>query len=165
MSWRTPVTLTVLLVLVLGAGWYGWLNLFDSGDADSTGCVEEELAKGTRLRARQVLVNVYNAGDVDGLAGETMDALQQRGFRPGSAENAPERLRVRTVAVYDSQPGSAPVRLVALQLGEKAKVFKRPDIAEGVDVVVGSRFQGIDRQARLAVSVPGREEVCVPAPR
>ena len=162
---RTPITLLVLLVFVIGAGWFGWEQFNDPYDnpfGDSSECVDESLAKGTRLKARQVTVNVYNAGNREGLAGQTMERLQRRGFRSGTAENAPTRISVDRVAIYDSEPRSAEVTLVRRQFTGKVRLLRKPDIAEGVDVVVGSGFRGIERSAKTALQLSTSEDVCVP---
>lgn len=167
MNWRTPITLLVLLVFLGGAGWYGWQQFsapFDSG-GDEAGCVTEKLARGSRLTARQVVVNVYNAGNREGLAGQTLNRLRQRDFRPGVATNAPSRIRVDEVAVYDSDPRSTEVSLVRQQFTGTVRVFRRPDISDGVDVVVGSDFRGIAREAPRSVRLPRSEEVCLPEQR
>ena len=165
MKARTPVTLLVLLAFVVGAGWYGWEQFnepYDDLFGDSSGCVDESLAKGTRLKARQVTVNVYNAGNRDNLAGQTMQRLQRRGFRSGTAENAPTRISVDRVAIYDSEPRSAEVTLVRRQFTGPVRVLRKPDIAEGVDVVVGSGFRGIERGAKTALQLSSAEDVCLP---
>jgi len=166
MSWRTPVTLIVLLAFVCGAGWYGWRQFrapIDSNDDPS--CVEAKLAKGSRLKARQVTVNVYNAGTREGLAGETLDKMQQRDFRTGEADNAPSRIRVDEVAIYDARPRSSEVTLVRRQLAGPVRVIAKRDIAAGVDVVVGSDFKGMVQGAPTSVRLSRSELACVPEGR
>ncbi len=166
MRWRTAVTLVVLLVVVTGAGWYGWQQFrepVENNPFTRNQCTDEEFAEGSRLRAEQVRVNVYNAGDRDGLAGQILDRLQRQGFLPGIAENAPSRLRVDTVAIYGAQPESVEVRLVRTQFSGRVTMRAKPDIGEeGVDVVVGSGFRGFDRTAPRFLRVRSAEEICVP---
>lgn len=164
MRWRTPITLLVLLGVVVGAGWYGWEQFNDPVDNPFTTrppCTDEQFAEGDRLEANQVRVNVYNAGEVEGLAGATMDQLRRRGFRRGTAENAPTRIAVDDVAIYHRKLDSAAVRLVRRQFATRVEVHRRPDIADGVDVVIGSDFSGIDRSAGTNVQVSARERICV----
>jgi len=168
MRWRTPLTLLVLLGVVVTAGWYGWEQLnnpVDNPFAEQPRCTDEQFGEGDRLQAEQVRVNVYNAGNLEGLAGATMDQLRRRGFRPGSAENAPADVSVDTVAIYDRLPESAAVRLVSKQFMGKVEVFRRPDIADGVDIVVGSGHRGIDPAASTNVQVSASEDICVPPAR
>jgi hypothetical protein len=166
MSWRTPVTLVVLLGLVIGAAWYGW-QLFDKPYVDpfaerERSCVGERLKKGDQLRTRQVTINVYNDNGREGLASDTLAQLRRRGFRPGDAANAPRRASARRVAIYDAEPRSAAVRLVAAQFRGQVRTVKRPNIGSGVDVVVGSGYRGLARQAPKAVVVKATERICVP---
>ena len=169
MRWRTPLTLLVLLMVVAGAGWYGWEQLDepvpDNPFTEQPGCSDEQFGEGDRLQAEQVRVNVYNAGNLEGLAGATMDQLRRRGFRPGSAENAPSDVSVDAVAIYDRLPESAAVRLVSKQFTGQVEVFRRPDIADGVDIVVGSDYRGIDPSASTNVQISSEEDICVPPPR
>lgn len=167
MSWRTPVTLLVLLAFITGAGWYGWQQFtapMDNED-ERLSCVEKRLAKGSRLTPTQVTINVYNAGSREGLAGQTLDRLRRLDFRPGIAENAPSRIRVDGVAIYDSAPRSTAVRLVRAQFAGRVRVAARPDIAPGIDVVVGSDFKGTKPSAVRSVRLPRPEKVCVPGRR
>lgn len=153
--------MTLLVLLVVGAGWYGYRELVSPPDAPveaAPGCTDG--AADGRLRAGEVTVNIYNSGDISGLAGTTLAALQRRGFVPGASENAPARIAARTAVIYGSAPTSAEARLVQLQFTDEVRVVRRPNLAEGVDVVLGSRFGGIDRTARRSVSLPTRESRC-----
>ena len=91
----TAVTLLVLVgILALGL-FVGFRELFaplpgdeDESAAETTStCEPQEIQPGQRLRPRDVLVNVFNAGDRAGLASQTMDTLTRRGFRPGEVAN------------------------------------------------------------------------------
>ncbi len=161
MRWRTTITMIVLILLVAGAGWYGYRELVSPPEKqpDAQDCADDDAADGM-LRAGEVTVNVYNAGDVSGLAGATLASLQRRGFVPGASENAPARLAVRTAVIYGSRPKSAATRLVQMQFVDKVRVVARPNIGEGVDVVLGSRFHGIDRSARTSLAVSAGKNAC-----
>ena len=173
MRLRTGFTLVVLLALVAGAGWYGWAQFSEPVDrnpfADPDACIDEDFAVGSRLRARQVQVNVLNAGNRDGLADDTLERLRRQGFLPGVAANAPSRIQVPSVAIYDADPRSAEVRLVRSQFNGAVSMRDKPDfgeeLGEGIDVVVGSGFLGVDRAARPFLRVRSAEEVCVPPTR
>lgn len=168
MRWRTPLTLLVLLGVVVTAGWYGWDQFNDpvpdNPFAEQPRCTDERFAEGDRLPAEQVRVNVYNAGNREGLAGATMDQLRRRGFLRGSAENAPTDISVDAVAIYDRKPESAAVRLVSKQFMGQVEVFRRPDISDGVDIVVGSDYRGIDPSANTNLQISSEEDICVPPP-
>jgi hypothetical protein len=166
MSLRTPLTLAALLFIVVGGGWYGWRqfeepfeNPFGSPDA----CVDETIAAGDSLRRNQVLVNVYNAGTRDDLASSTLEDLVDIGFLRGDAANAPRRVDARVVTVIDKEPTSAAVRLVRAQFQGRVRVAERPDLGEGVDVVVGNGYLGLARHSPRTAPVRDDLDICVPA--
>jgi hypothetical protein len=105
--------------------------------------------EGRRLRSRQVVVNVFNAGNRGGLAGTTMDALRRRGFRGGTIGNAPDGTKVRRVQVWIAEGEEDAGRLVARQFGPRTPVLTPDDdIVAGVDVVVGNAFRALKRAPR-----------------
>lgn len=146
----------VLIALVAGAGWYGYDQLMSPPEpsTDKANCDKG----GNRLRASDVTVNVYNAGDISGLAGKTLATLQRKGFTPGASENAPSRLDVTKAVIYGSKATSPEVRLVRLQLRDNVRVVRRPNLAEGVDIVVGSNFGGFDGKAPKVLKVKAKKQ-------
>ncbi len=162
MRWRTTITMLLLILLVVGAGWYGYNQLVAPADPtdNSSRCTEKQIAKDGQLRAGEVTVNVYNAGDLSGLAGKTLSTFQRRGFRPGVSENAPGRLKVRKAVIYGSKANQADVRLVRKQFRDKVRVVRRPNLAEGVDVVVGTQFGGISRKAPTSLKIKAKKNAC-----
>jgi hypothetical protein len=166
-SLRTPVTLLVLLGVVVGAGWYGWTQVQEplenpfGGSSDD--CVTRTFEEGARLRASQVVVNVYNAGSRDALASTTMDALVRRGFRRGVATNAPRRVTVEDIAVVDGDPASAAARLLRAQFRGRVPLQRRPDLTRtGLDVIVGNAYAGLRPRAPRSVTVRDDTDVCLP---
>jgi hypothetical protein len=169
MNWRTPVTMLVLLGVLLGAAYYGWQTIIspeeDSKAAGPTAtgpsCKKQvEFKKGQLIRARDIVVNVYNAGSLSGLAGQTLSALDDKGFKAGVAENAPTNLAVTNVTVLGDR-SSPEVRLVAQQFRGPVKVTKGPQLAAGIDVVVGENFRAVDDQAHTALRLQKAVSSCV----
>ncbi|HLK94647.1 MAG TPA: LytR C-terminal domain-containing protein [Nocardioidaceae bacterium] len=174
MSLRTPITLVVLLALVAAGGWYGWTKLqepFDNPFADrSDDCVNRTIKAGSTLGRDQVVVDVYNAGSRPDLASSTMDKLTNRGFRRGTATNAPRRVKVGRITILDKDRSSADVRLVRAQFQGKVPVQRRPNLGDdpidGIDVVVGNGYRGLARPTPRTVRVRENLRVCLPrAPR
>jgi hypothetical protein len=166
-SLRTPITLLVLLGVVVGAGWYGWSQVqepLDNPFGDSgEDCVNRTVEEGRTLRPRQVVVNVYNAGNRDGLASATLDALVRRGFVRGTSANAPRRVNVSTVTVIDRDPDSAAVRLLRAQFRGPVPLQRRPDLGDvGLDVVVGNDYVGLQPNAPRSATARSDTDVCLP---
>jgi len=160
---RTPITLALLVLLVVFGAWYGWTQInqpISNPFADPPDCVPEQVDG--KLTRAQVIVNVYNGSARNDLAASTLRELAQRDFSRGVAENAPGNLRVANVTVLDPEPGSAQVRLVRAQFQGQVQVRKNPDLAEGVDIVLGQGYLGLQGGAPATVRVRGDQEVCVP---
>jgi hypothetical protein len=165
----SAVTMLVLVgILVLGAVW-GWRSLFAelpgteaTAEEPAEECTVEEVDAGEKLRSKQVRVSVFNAGSRAGLAGQTLDALLNRGFLAGEIGNAPADLDVRRVQVWSGVEEDPAARLVARQFGKKVKVrFVEDPPGTGVNVVVGDGFNGLSKAPR-AIAVKTSREVCVP---
>jgi hypothetical protein len=165
----SAVTMLVLVgILVLGAVW-GWRSLFAelpgteaTAEEPAGECTVEEVDAGEKLRSKQVRVSVFNGGTRAGLAGQTLDALMNRGFLAGQIGNAPSDLDVRRVQVWSTVENDPAARLVARQFGKNVKVrYSDEDLGTGVDVIVGNGFDGL-RKAPRAIAVKTSREVCLP---
>jgi hypothetical protein len=165
----SAVTMMVLIgMLVAGAVW-GWSSLFAPLPEDATSavqptptCATQIVRPGKKVRSGQVRVSVFNAGSRSGLAGQTLDALVDRGFLPGDVGNAPEDRKVRKVQVWSTVENDPRARLVARQFGKKVKVrFSDEDLGAGVDVIVGDRHRNLVKAPRR-MNVDKLHEFCVP---
>jgi hypothetical protein len=172
LSWKTPITLAVLLVVLLGAAFYGWRTIVspaqdddeDPATSNQARCDETEtFERGQVIHSKDIVVNVYNAGTISGLAGETLDALASRGFEPGKADNAPAGVSAENVTVIAADKRSPAARLVASQFKGDVRVVKGEDIAPGVDVVVGNDFKKVDQKAKKTYKVKEKVTTCVSA--
>lgn len=165
---RTPITLAVLVVLVVGGAIVGWRLATQSVPTLSTSddrvrCKTVRLRPGDQLRITQVTVNVYNAGTVPGLADDTLAELVDRGMRPGRTGNAPAELQTRRTLVLDPEPRSAAVELVKRQFKTQVRIRRvETDLGRGVDVVVGDRIPKLRNSVRSKIRVDAATEVCVP---
>lgn len=167
MSWKTPVTLLVLLGVLFAAAYYGWSTVIsatpDQHKATTTpapSCATKKVVTGRRLKARNVVVNVYNSGTVEGLAGRTLNSLKARGFKGGLATNAPAGLSTRTVMIVASVKTGPQIRLVALQFIGHVPVTVSHSLTPGVNVVVGDSFPGFRAAVRHGVPIKKPVKTC-----
>lgn len=165
MNWKTPVTMLVLLGILLGAAYYGWSTIVSPDDKKDTGATQTPAAKkgpgctpvkrfkkGQTVKATDIRVNVYNAGLISGLAGETLDSLTSKGFKAGVASNAPGQMSAANVTIVTKESESPEVRLVRMQFRGPVKVVKG-DLAPGIDVLVGDKFQSVDSTIRTEITL------------
>lgn len=166
MTWKTPVTLVVLLGVLLGAAYYGWASVVSGGSADkkttptTPTCATTQVGKGQRLTAKNVLVNVYNAGSVEGLANRTLTTLKARGFRGGVVSNAPTGIFTRSVMILARDRRAPQVQLVAQQFRGPVAFGRPHDVAAGVNVVVGDNFGGFRKRILRAIVVHRPVQAC-----
>jgi hypothetical protein len=169
MNWRTPVTLIVLVLLVVGGTLVGWRyatqelpDLRDTaGDEPEQTC--RTYNSGQALKTGAVTVNVYNTpGGISGLAGQTMERLITRGFVGGVTENSSRRVTRGTVLLTAADPTSAQVRLVRRQLDGEVLVRRsgNPAMGTSVNIFLGRQFPGLSGDAPKQIRVRGRTKVC-----
>lgn len=173
MNWRTPITLVVLLGVLMGAAYYGW-NTIVNPDDDKTSADPEQspqttckhktvIKKGQQVEAKQVTVNVYNIGSRSGLASETLNFLVDKGFKRGVADNAPKDITTwgNVSVVLPGGTGEPTTRLLHNQFLGLVKYAKGPELAPGVDVIVGDNFRGVRPGSQTFVRVNRKVETCV----
>jgi LytR cell envelope-related transcriptional attenuator len=151
---RGPVTLVVLVTFLTGVAWYGWEKVLNvSQPVERQICATPSPGEKTRISAEAVVVNVYNAGDIGGLAEDTAEDLERRGFRIGRIANDPKQGKVNKVEIRGRAAAAPEVILVAAQVaGEpEPKADSRKNSA--VDLVIGNRFEGLQDKAPSAMSV------------
>ncbi len=165
----TAVTLLVLLAILAAAALWGARALFaplpsaDPTAQPSPSCVTKSVRKGQRIKATQVQVSVFNAGNRAGLAEETLASLTRRGFKRGRIGNAPETSRVKKAQVWTTEPNDTAAKLVARQFGPRTKVRRvKVDLGPGVDVVVGNGLGKLAKAKRSIVATKA-SSVCLPA--
>ena len=162
----TTVTLAVLFVVLAGMAVYGFkaatAPLPGSGSTAKNPCSANEKQVKKFLRRGDVQVSVFNAGDRSGFAGTTLQKLEDAGFKGGNAGNAPGDARVPRAVVWTTKPDDPAARLVALALGSKtAIVVTQKDLGPGIDVLVGNRFNKLDKAAAQRVRLTQPVETCI----
>lgn len=158
---RSLVTLVGLGALLLLAAVWGWSSLTQPfPSTEEVVCVDRTYDEGEKVAAADVTVSVLNAGTRNGLAGLTMNLLEEAGFAPGQEGNADDA-RVRTVQIWADDRNNPAVRLVRSHLGPAARVVRREPSTAGVQVVVGDDFQDLVRGKR-SVRAASATTVCGP---
>lgn len=159
-------TLVVLLLVLCGMAWWGFRAATQPlpGGAGQTGedCAEEERQVKRFLDRGDVQVSVFNSGSTSGLAGRTLDQLENRGFVAGNAGNAPPRAGIRRAVVWTTDEDVTAARLVARNLGRgvRVRVVER-DLGPGIDVLVGDDLGGLAPNGPRRLELPEPVEQCI----
>lgn len=158
--------MVVLLFVLGGMAIFGFRQatapLPDLPSAEET-CSQAEKEVQRFVRRNQVQVSVFNAGTRRGLAGTTLEQLEEAGFRAGNSGNAPKGAKVRRAVVWTTDKSDRPAQLVALSFGRRTRVVvTEQDLGPGVDVIVGNRFTGLRRDAPRRLRLPTSVEKCIP---
>jgi hypothetical protein len=162
----TGITLLVLVLVLGGMAAYGIKHalapLPGGGSSAKKPCSQTEKEIKQFLRRGDVQVSVFNAGTRDGLASQTLEKIEEAGFRAGNAGNAPGSAEVRRAIVWTTLPNDSSARLVALALGRGTRVeVTETDLGPGIDVLVGNKFQGLAKRAPTQIRLPKPVETCV----
>jgi len=160
---RTAITLAALAVLLLVGVTWGWSQVSQPlpGKADAAICVPTSYAAGDELFVQDVTVSVLNASKREGLAGRTLQLLQDDGFAEGQTSNAPEGTAVAVAEIWVTDPESPAAKLVRARLGPVTVREEPNNPAVGVTVVVGDGF-GELRQGPDSVVLKSDAVVCSP---
>ena len=160
-SLRSALTLLVLGALLLVAAVWGWraaTKPFPSSEPAPL-CTDVTVLTGKQVFRDQVAVSVYNASNRNGLAGATMEQLEERGFVGADSGNAP--IQVNGVQIWSDEPRNAAVRLVARQF-KAAKVVSGEELGRGVVVVVGDSFKSLRKKEVESVTAVESSTFCSP---
>ena len=162
----TAVTLVVLLAILCGMAYFGFRELTsplpDRPSAEET-CSDVEKEVQGFLKRSEVQVSVFNAGTREGLAGTTLEKVEEAGFRAGNAGNAPKSAKVRQAVVWTTEENDSAAKLVALSFGRRTPVqVTEADLGPGIDVLVGNRFKGLNRKAPKRIRLAAPVETCIP---
>ncbi len=160
-SLKSLVTLLVLCgVLVIAAiwGWQAATKPFPTSEPAPL-CTDITVNTGTQVFRDQVAVSVFNGSDRNGLAGATMEQLEERGFVGADSDNAPAK--IDGVEIWSDEPRNAAVRLVARQF-KGAKVVSGEKLGRGIVVVVGESFTSLRKKEVESVTAVESSTFCSP---
>jgi LytR cell envelope-related transcriptional attenuator len=163
---RSALTLGVLCLLMAVAGAWGWQALTQPlpDNAPAPLCSDTTVAAGTDVFRDQVAVSVFNGSSRSGLAGATLELLQERGFVGADTGNAPQP--VAGVQIWATDPENPAVRLVKRQF-RKARVVPGTEVdgeplGRGVVVVLGQSFTSLRDQEVESVTATTEARFCSP---
>jgi hypothetical protein len=156
---RTPITLLVLLGVLCYAAWWGYTNVLRPiPPAPPQPCVDQSVKKG-ELESSQVTVRVFNGGNKRGLAGDVGRALRDRGFNVIRTANTGEKI-LKTVIV--GAEVNNPEVLLVKGFFKDAVVKADHRVDRSVDVLVGNKYGGFNKNAKSTYSVTSKT-VCLPS--
>ena len=158
---RTPFTLLVLLGVLCYGAWWGYSNVIrEVPPAPAAPCVDQKLPK-NQLKSSQVTVSVFNGGDKRGLAGDVGRSLRERGFKVATTTNTLQKVQ-KTVIIGAGTKNPEVLLVKAFFKDADVKADKRVD--GSVDVLVGNRYGGFNKNAKASISVK-TPTVCLPSVR
>lgn len=160
-SLKSALTLLVLSALLLVAAVWGWQALtkpFPSSEPPPL-CTDTTVLTGTQVFRDQIAVSVFNGSERNGLAGATMEQLEERGFVGADSDNAPAK--IKGVQIWSDQPRNAAVRLVARQF-KSAKIVSGEQLGRGIVVVVGESFTALRKKEVESVTAVESSTFCTP---
>jgi LytR cell envelope-related transcriptional attenuator len=154
----TLVTLGLLLLIAAVWGWKAATQPFPSSEPPPL-CTDITVEAGTQVFRDQVVVSVYNGSNRNGLAGATMEQLEERGFVGADSDNAPAM--VDDVQIWSDEPGNAAVQLVAKQF-KSAQIVSGAELGRGIIVVVGESFKHLRKKELESVTAVESSTFCSP---
>ena len=162
----TAVTLLVLLAVLCGMAYYGFREFtapLPGRPSSGETCSDVEKEVQGFIKRGEVQVSVFNAGTREGLAGTTLEKVEEAGFRAGNAGNAPKNAKVRRALVWTTEKDDSAASLVALAFGRGTRVVvTEADLGPGIDVLVGNRFKGLNPKAPKQIRLATPVEKCIP---
>jgi hypothetical protein len=156
---RTPVTLLILFGMLLYGAWWGYNNILKPiPPLPPVPCVDQVVEKG-QLKSGQVVVRVYNGGDRKGLAADVGRSLRGKGFRVVLTTNTVEKIQKTVIVGAD---GNNPEVLFVKSFFKEAVVRSDKRVDRTVDVLVGNKYGGFNKEARTTYQVD-TTTLCLPS--
>jgi hypothetical protein len=156
---RTPVTLVILLAALVYAAYWGYTNVIAPvPPPPPSPCVQQNLPK-RQLTTKQVYIKVFNGGDSRGLAANVGRALRTAGFKVTATSNTIEKID-DTVIVGAGERDPEVLLAKSFFKGARVRADGRAD--HSVDVLVGNKYAGFNKNAKRTLSVKA-DTLCLPS--
>jgi hypothetical protein len=140
---RTAITLAALAVLMLLGITWGWAQMTKPfpGKVEAAICVDTAYKTGDELFIQDVTVSVLNASGREGLASQTLLALEEAGFAVGETGNAPQGTTIDGPAeIWVDDVDNPGAKLLRARLGPVPVVAHPENTKAGITVVLGNTF-------------------------
>jgi hypothetical protein len=156
---RTPVTLVILLAVLVYAAYWGYTNVIAPvPPPPPSPCVQQTLPK-RQLATKQVYVKVFNGGNSRGLAANVGRALRSAGFKVTATSNTIEKIDDTVIVGAGARD---PEVLLAKSFFKGARVRADGRADHSVDVLVGNKYAGFNKNAKKTMSVKA-DTLCLPS--
>lgn len=152
-------------VLFLGALVAGPMMLFaqPEGQEPEDFCERRTLQAGDSLNTNFLIVNVYNASKKSGQANRVRINLERNGFLGGFVDNYPGELEPNNVMILTQNKEDPKVQLLAKQFKGTVEYGQADfETKDGLNILVGPKFKGVDGKAPTSTEVKVPVQVCVP---
>ena len=157
-TFKTPVTLVLLLALVYFAATWGWAALREPiAQRPAEPCVVQQI--GPELTPEHVYVQVFNGSKSNGLAKRLGSILSADGFKVYRRVNADRDDYTRSVVVGHSE--DSPEVILVRKALENVDFRADGRIDRTVDVIIGSEQPSAVEQPSLSVPLPDGT-ACIP---
>lgn len=154
---------TLFALFFVAAMFYGWHLLTTSPEADEASyptCQSRTIKAGEELPSSMIVVDVFNGGKREGLAGTVSSALQERGFRQGTIANSQSAITPIGVTILTNDESDPRVQLLKEQFTDVD--VRAPDYPTGsaVAVLVGDEFKELAPDAPTSIKATSDVTVC-----
>lgn len=126
-------------------------------------CDDRTLQVGDKLNSNYLTVNVYNASKKSGQANRVRINLERNGFLGGYIANNPGELEPSNVMILTQVKDDPKVQLLSKQFKGKVQYAQADfEVRDGLSVVIGPKFKGVNQKAPTTLEVKTPVKVCVP---
>lgn len=138
---RGAITLLVLIIVVIGAAWFGWRNITKPAQTDAAaGPTCAPSAPDDAPKAGDITLNVYNSTSRDGLAAQVAKQMRKRGFSVADIANDPLNRSIEAVAEVRSNLDNQGAASVVIAHVPQAEFVADERATKSVDLVLGDGF-------------------------
>lgn len=150
---RAIAVLGTLILVAAGIATWAIFKDTQGSEAKERDCPPGAVPAATALpKESDVTVNVLNAGDQDGLAGQVAGTLRRRGFKTATVDNV-KRSLAAPAEIWYGPKGVGAAHLMTSQLLDAKLVFdlKRKDAT--IDLLLGNSFRQLNTPTEVKQAI------------